>query len=366
MEPLPSKDKESQQNKPTPEDAGALVSMTSLDHERKAFVQLSPSGFRIRHPPPPNELHTYITPNSHLFQTSHMGIPLIKEPSYHLVVEGLVPRPFSVTLEQLKSLPATTITAFHECFGSPLKPPLENCLRIGNVEWTGVKLSYLLAHAGLAPSNINSEHFIWSEGLDRGTFAGVEADRYQKDLPMSKAMKSEVIVAYALNGEPLERERGGPVRLVVPGWFGTNSVKWLCKLSVRNSRAPGPYTTMFYNVVEPDSQRTRPVWEVNVNSMIVQPRSGEVIVGPSSLVWGWAWADDGVKNVHVMAEGDQDWREAVVDDRVDHGWQKFEIKLEMPVGRQTVVAKATSFGGAMQPLEGWRNHAHHVHVSRTE
>jgi DMSO/TMAO reductase YedYZ molybdopterin-dependent catalytic subunit len=246
-----------------------------------------------------------------------------------------------------------------------LKPPLENCLRIGNVRWKGVKVFYLLALAGYGCSNPNTEHFIWSEGLDRGTFADVEANRYQKDLPMSKAMKPEVMIVYALNGELLTRERGGPVRLIVPGWFGTNSVKWLCKLSVQDKRAPGPFTTTFYNIAEPGGTTVRPVWKVNVNSMIVRPTPDEVITGPDALVWGWAWADDGVKDVYVRVEGEENWHTAKVNGRVDYEWQKFETRLKVPLGRHKLVARALSFGGEMQPLEGWRSHAYNVSVMRT-
>lgn len=341
------------------ENSVVLQPALSTDTERTVFTKLSPSGFQIRHPPPPHELDAYITPDTQVFQTSHMGIPLIDESPYQLVVDGLVPRPFRITFQQIKSLPTTTITAFHECYGSPLKPPLENCLRIGNVEWTGVKLSHILALTGY---NANNKHFVWSEGLDRGTFAGVEADRYQKDLPMAKAMKPEVMVVYVMNGKPLSRERGGPFRLVVPGWFGTNSVKWLCRLSVQDRRGPGPYTMTFYNIADPQSDKTRPVWKVNVNSMIVRPTPNDVIVGADVLVWGWAWADDGVQSVHVMTEGEKEVHKAIVDERIDYGWQRFEVKLKVPVGSHRLVARAMSFGREMQPLHGWRNNAHHVDV----
>jgi DMSO/TMAO reductase YedYZ molybdopterin-dependent catalytic subunit len=355
-----------QKHKFSPGDTFTFNPALLPDDERNAFIELSPAGFQIRHPPPPHELTTNITPDAQLFQTSHMGIPLIGESHYRLIIDGLIPRPFSITFEQLKSLPATTITAFHECYGSPLKSPLENCLRIGNVKWTGVKVSDLLALAGYESKSSKSEHFVWSEGLDRGTFADVKADRYQKDLPMSKAMKPEVMAVYAMNGEPLNKKRGGPVRLVVPGWFGTNSVKWLCKLSVQDKRAPGPFTTTFYNIAEQGGTTTRPVWKVNVNSMIVRPTPNELTVGPDVLVWGWAWADDGVKAVHVLVEDEKNWHAAEVDERIDRGWQKFEIRLNMPIGRHKLIARALSFGGEIQPLEGWRNHAHHVDVMRTK
>ena len=235
------------------------------DEERNAFLNLNPPSFHLRHPPPPNELDSFITPDDLLFQTIHMGGAEVDSKKWRLVVTGMVERPFAITFEQLKSLPSKTITSFHECYGSPLVPPKNALWRIGNVTWTGVPLSALLHNAGVKPGAC----FVWSEGLDRGKFANIEADRYQKDLPLDKALSPEVIVAYEMNSQPLSRNRGGPVRLLVPGWFGTNSTKWLSKLSVQNRRAPGPFTTILYNEKYPQDDPTcesRPIWKVQPNS----------------------------------------------------------------------------------------------------
>jgi len=330
------------------------------DEERNAFIRLDPSGFTIRHPPPPHELSTYTTPDTQLFQTIHMGAAVVDPSLYKIVVDGLVSRPFSITLEELKCMPQTTITAFHECYGSPLKPPTEALWRIGNVKWTGVKLSHLLELAGL-PSTSTEELFIWSDGLDRGCFAGVEADRYQKDLPLSKALSPEVLVAYEINGEPLSKERGGPARLVVPGWFGTNSTKWLCRLLVRRGRAQGPYTTRFYNEVDMAGKK-RPVWNVWVNSMIIQPRPGEEVDGPEVLVCGWAWSDDGVEEVEISGDDGTTWHRATVESRFEYGWQRFETLLKLPSGGHSIITRATSSLGQQQPLTGHWNHVHRVKV----
>jgi DMSO/TMAO reductase YedYZ molybdopterin-dependent catalytic subunit len=338
--------------------------MLELGKEREAFVRLDPRGFQIRHPPPPHELDTFITPDEKLFQTIHMGAAVVNQACYNLVIDGLVKHPFAVTFDELRSLPQTTITAFHECYGSPLKPPIEACWRIGNVSWTGVRLSYLLAMAGLDASTQTS--FVWSEGLDRGIFAGVAADRYQKDIPVSKAVQPEVLVAYEMNGEALSKERGGPVRLVVPGYFGTNSTKWLCRLSVRAQRAPGPYTTTWYNEKDPHDPRglkMRPVWNVDVNSMITRPSPREVVTSPDITVQGWAWSDVGVRKVEMSSDNGQTWIPAVVQGRLEYSWQKFEAKLVVAQpGHCRILARATSFSGEQQPLSGRRNHAHHVDV----
>lgn len=331
--------------------------------ERAAFVRLDPIGFFIRHPPLPHELDPYITPDESLFQTIHMGAVVVDPTSYQILIDGLVERSLAITIDELKQMPKTSITAFHECYGSPLKPPTNACLRIGNVRWTGVRLSYLLDLAGFHPSK--ETQFVWSEGLDRGSFAGVVADRYQKDLPISKALRPEVLVAYEINGKPLSKERGGPARLVVPGYFGTNSTKWLCRLSVQAERAPGPFTTIFYNERDPidrKGQRMRPVWHAEINAMIVKPKPDEVLIDSKVTVEGWAWSENEVKQVDISSDEGQTWQKCIVDQRFEYGWQKFATTLELQPDFYTLIARATSVSGTQQPLSGRRNHVHRIAV----
>lgn len=328
------------------------------DAEREAFVKLDPSGFFIRHPPKPHELESFITPDDQLFQTIHMGAAVVEEEKWMLVINGLVQNPLAVTLDTLRSLPNRTFTSFHECYGSPLKPATTALWRIGNVRWTGVPLNELLKIAQPLPS----ASFVWSEGLDRGEFAGVEADRYQKDLPIGKAMSDEVMLAYEINGEPLPKNRGGPVRLVVPGWFGTNSTKWLSKLTLQNHRATGPYTTTFYNEPDPAGPEgaLRPVWEVEPNSMIVRPKPEEEVAGPKIKVRGWAWHCEPIEMVEVSVDEGLTWQRASVGERVDFSWQRFWVVVSLGVGSHSVMAKATTKDGISQSLGGRRNHCHKV------
>lgn len=292
-----------------------------------------------------------------------MGAAEVSTDKWLLLVSGLVEKPYTLTLDELRRKPSRTITAFHECYGSPLQPPTKALWRVGNVTWTGVPLNALLAKAKPKPE----ARFIWSEGLDRGEFAGVKADRYQKDLPMEKALNGVVLVAYEMNSQPLSKNRGGPVRLVIPGWFGTNSTKWLCKLSVEDCRAPGPFTTTFYN--ESDSTNpmaaTRPIWRVQPNSMIVHPAPKSEVAGPRVAVEGWAWSDDGIDKVSISADGGKMWTVSDVDVRQGHSWQRFKATLELDPGPYTLMARATSIDGVTQPLSNARNHAHSIHIMIT-
>ena len=325
--------------------------------ERQAVIKRQ-HGFHIRHPPAPHELQDDLTDESQLFQTIHMGAVDVDAEKWLLVIDGLVERPFALNLEQLKKFPRATITSFHECFGSPLAPATKNLWRVGNVQWTGVRLTDLLSIARFS----SGAKYVWSEGLDAGTFAGVEADRYQKDLPMYKAQSPEVLVAYEMNGLPLRRERGGPVRLVVPGFFGTNSTKWLCRLSLQAGRAPGPYTTRFYNTPDMESSDGQlvPVWRVDVNSMITRPRPNEELSTDSVNIEGWAWSHDGVSSVDISLDDGQTWQAADLDSRIESSWQRFTLALQLSPGHHHVIARATSKDGQRQQMSERRNHVHRV------
>lgn len=328
------------------------------DEERLAFTALDPTGFFVRHPPKPCDLDTFITPDDKLFQTIHMGAAVVHPGRWKLVVDGLVRKSFALDLDMLRQMPKATVTSFHECFGSPVKPATHALWRIGNVSWTGVCLKVILGIAQPLPES----RFVWSEGLDRGTFFGVTADRYQKDLPLSKAMCNEVLLAYEMNGQPLSKERGGPVRLVVPGWFGTNSTKWISKLTLQQHRAKGPYTTAFYNEPDPTSLTgaTRPVWQVEVNSMITTPKPGAIVTAAPLRVEGWTWHEQPVSMVELSLDDGLTWQVVSTESREDFSWQRFHHQIDLEPGCYTLYARATDVDGGAQPLSGRRNHCHSV------
>lgn len=334
-----------------------------VNSERTMLKEINPKGFTIRNPPNPHELDSDITHDTQLFQTIHMGAAVVDPDSWRLVIDGMVERPFSIDLVKLKKMPSSTITTFHECYGSPIKPPTTPLWRIGNVRWTGVRLSTLLE---IARPSAEAE-FIWSEGLEHGKFASVTADSYQKDLPIQKAMRPEVLLAYEMNGEPLTKERGFPVRLIVPGWFGTNSTKWICHLSVQDRRAPGPFTTVLYNELDPhdpSGKKMRPVWAAEVNSMICRPRSEEKLRDREVVVWGRAWGGEEVKLVEISVDGGETWSRTRLASRTEFEWQRFETTIELTGQgtRHRIMARAVDVNGISQPMTGRRNSVHCVEV----
>ncbi|KAJ6173175.1 hypothetical protein N7485_005987 [Penicillium canescens] len=201
--------------------------------------------------------------------------------------------------------------------------------------------------------------YVWSDGLDQGVFAGKRVSCYQKDLPLEKAMSDEVLVAYEMNSEPLRKERGGPARLIVPGWFGTNSTKWLCRISLQEKRAPGIFATYYYNRPDPKGE-LQPVWKVEPNSMITEPSPNAKVAGPKVVIRGWAWSWDGIECVLIRLSSKQGWQRAETKPRKDFGWQEFCHVVELSYGRCSIVAQAISRTGEVQSLESQRNCAHRV------
>jgi DMSO/TMAO reductase YedYZ molybdopterin-dependent catalytic subunit len=297
-----------------------------------------------------------VTADRDLFLVTHMGLAAVDAATWELRIDGLVQRPLSLSLPDLQAMPQHRVRSVHECAGSPLAPT-EPKRRVGNVVWSGVRLSDLLDRAGVAPEAA----YVWSEGLEWGTFAGLTGEAFVKDLPLAKARTPEVLLALAMNGEPLTSERGGPVRLVVPGWYGTNSVKWLGRLTLADRRAPGPFTTRFYNDVTPDG--LRPVWGIAPESILVQPApDSPVQAGRPCAVMGWAWAETGVVRVEVSTDGGAVWTDAALLKRDGFGWQRFTMDWTPGPGQHRLLCRCIDARGIGQPPNGARNAIHAVEI----
>jgi DMSO/TMAO reductase YedYZ molybdopterin-dependent catalytic subunit len=153
------------------------------------------------------------------------------------------------------------------------------------------------------------------------------------------------------------------VRLVVPGWYGTNSVKWLEGICVRAERAMGPFVTNFYNEVVPEREAEglmRPVWEVEVSSMIVSPAPGSVLEAGSMEIWGWAWVCQEITQVCVSLDDGESWKKAMLEARRAWEWQRWSIWVDLEKGDWEIVARARDREGRVQPMTGRRNMVHRV------
>lgn len=307
----------------------------------------------LRWTPDPTALDAPVTETENVYLIGHFGLAEVPAEGWALRVDGMVDRPLRLSLDELRTLPAVTVTAVLECYGNPLRPD-EPVRRAANVTWRGVPARDLLTMAG-ADAGADS---LWARGLDFGRFGDWEDLDYLKDVPLAVVVERG-LVAYEMNGAPLTPGHGFPARLFVPGYFGTNNVKWLDGLTVASGRPVHLFTTRLYQRERPGSIEPVPVRDIDVNSLV----TGHAEAGGKLTVHGWAWGSAPVTRVEIGVGGH--WLPAAVNarepDRFD--WQRFTVDLDLatlPPGERLVTARATDALGATQPLAKARNQAHTV------
>lgn len=326
-------------------------------------ARIDPKGPYARHPLRPHQLSERLTPTNDAIVLCHLGVPRIDAVDWSLSIDGMVRRPLRLTLRDLFRRPRVRLTSIHQCCGSPLKPRVPT-RRICNVVWGGVRLADILAECEPDPLAC----YVWSTGLDHGVFEGENCEEFVKDLPIVRAA-ADVLIAFEMNGAPLRPEHGYPARLVVPGYYGTNSVKWLSRLTLADMRANGPFTTRWYNDEILDAAgrptgTTTPVGPIAPESVIVSPAPDQTLdIGTDVEIWGWAWADGGVNAVEIATSDGTDNLPAILEAPAGHAWQRFHAKWRPQIrGPHDLVARATSVNGRVQPDAEARNAVHHVPI----
>lgn len=317
-------------------------------------VKLDPHRFFSRLPLAPHQMGDRLTRVEDAIVLCHLGVPRIARDAWSLTVDGLVKTPQVLTFADLVRLPRVEVTTVHQCAGSPLKPN-EPSRRVCNVTWGGARLADILSACAPLPS----ARYLWSTGADFGEFGGVHVDAFVKDLPIER-VTADVLIAYEMNGVALAPEHGFPARLAVPGFYGTNSVKWITRLTLAETRAASPFTTRWYNDPVPNgdpqhSGRTTPVWSIAPQSLIVAPAPEATIRSSAKTeIWGWAWADGGVAAVEIAVNGD--WRPTALEPTNGRSWQRFALTWPAPQrGTVTLASRAISNTGELQPADGRRN-----------
>lgn len=306
---------------------------------------------------PPDRLNAPITSVDDLYVIGHFGIAHVPADTWTLRVGGEVERPLELGLAELRALPRVEVHAVLECFGNPLRPT-EPTRRVGNVVWGGTPVDAVLRRAGAHDTEL-----LWAEGRDAGVFEGTECSEYLKDLPLS-VVRERGILAYEMNGEPLTAEHGYPVRLFVPGYFGTNNVKWLRALTVAGHRPRHLFTTTLYQRRAAGTGALEPVRSLDVNSIVT--RVGHD--GGGLRVSGWAWGSSEVVGVQVGAarrgapQDVQGWVDAALSPPVGgaFAWRGFAATLSPGADVGVVIARASDRSGASQPVSGARNACHVV------
>jgi DMSO/TMAO reductase YedYZ molybdopterin-dependent catalytic subunit len=282
---------------------------------------------------------------------------------WKLTVDGEVHRTLELSLDDLMRLPAVTFPALIECGGNGrglFDPKVRgNQWAQGAVacsEWTGARLADVLRMAGLKSSAVYTGHYGEDPPIGK-------AQPFSRGVPIDKAMDEHTIVAYKMNGKPLEPLNGYPVRLVVPGWIGSCSQKWLTRVWVRDrvhdaEKMMGyayrmPATPVVPGTIPPKEQMViATAWVVK--SMITRPApEAQVRVGEAFGVRGHAWAgENAVARVRVSADYGRTWRDArLAAPPAKYAWSRWEAQVAVPTtGYHEVWAQAVDDKGDRQPI----------------
>jgi len=322
----------------------------------------------LRNPGLPLEaLRHDVTPIGTHYVLVHFDIPDVGAAGYELAVDGRVRSPLALTLDALRARPAVSLPVMMECAGSgrarltprPVSAPWHD-EAIGCAEWTGTPLGPILEEAGLLDDAVE----VLFTGHDRGIDQGVEQE-YQRSLPVAEALNGDVLLAYAMNGAPLPPAHGFPLRLIVPGWYGMASVKWLRSITAVAEPFQGVQQTVLYNYRRSPDDPGTPVTRQRPRAVMAPPgipeflsRLRHVRPGPVT-VHGRAWSGLGaIERVEFSADGGRTWADArLAPAASEHGWCGWSYRWDAASrGEFELCARATDAAGNTQPLQpddGW-------------
>jgi sulfane dehydrogenase subunit SoxC len=302
-----------------------------------------------------------VTPAGMHYLLIHFDVPEAEEATWTLSIDGLVRNPLGLSLADLRSRPNVTMPVTMECAGNgrarlsprPISQPWLT-EAIGTAEWTGTPLRPILEEAGIDAEAVE----LVFRGADHGTQGGVEQD-YQRSLAIADAMRDEVLLAYAMNGQPLPPQHGFPLRLVVPGWYGMTSVKWLTAIEAVAEPFRG-FQMESYRVRQQPEDEGVPVTRIYPRSLLVPPgfpdfltRRRFVEVG-RHVLRGRAWSGWGaIERVEVSSDGGKTWADAELGQPASpYAWVPWTFAWDaVEPGAFELSCRATDAAGNTQPLE---------------
>lgn len=323
-----------------------------------------------------NQIGT-ITPNTAFYVCRHLlSQPRLSTVDWRLRVEGEVRQMLALTYEELRALPALSLLVTLECAGNgraymngqPQGEPW-NYGAVGTAEWTGVPLGVVLARAGLEPS----VREIIIEGADQGYHPQSKEERiYARSLHRDVALHPDTLLAYAMNGEPIPFAHGFPLRLIVPGWYGMASVKWVTRLFASSQPFQGYFQTEQYVLLQPGDAEGPPLTRMRPRSLMLSPVEGARL--GSGLHWlkGVAWSGSApVSRVEVSGDGGATWQPAEwTSEKLPYAWRSWQLPWQATApGLALLSSRVTDEAGNTQPFApewnelGYANNAiQQVHV----
>jgi DMSO/TMAO reductase YedYZ molybdopterin-dependent catalytic subunit len=309
-------------------------------------------------------LKSFLTPNDLFYVRNHFAVPELDIKTWRLQVVGAVKKPLQMTQAELFGMASSQKTITLECTGNGrafLEPKAKGVPwqfgAVGTAEWTGVPLAALLEQTQIRSDAVE----VVLEGADGGEVKNEPKPagpiHFARGLPLAKAMKPEVLLAYKMNGEVLPAVHGFPLRAVVGGWYGMASVKWLTRIVVMDRPFHGYDQTTGYTIWERREglPTLTPITVIEPKASIARPASGEKIAaGARYRVHGAAWAGEtGVAKVDISTDGGNTWQTAkLIDKPAPLVWCRWEYIWETPKGGKVkLMARATDWQGRVQPLK---------------
>ena len=334
------------------------------------------------HGMPLEALRHELTPPGLHYLLVHYDIPAVDPAAWRLGVGGRVERELELSLEDLRARPAVTVPVTMECAGNgrarldprPVSQPWLS-EAVGTAEWTGTPLAPLIEEAGLAADALE----VVFTGLDRGVEGG-EEQVYERSLPVADALGDDVLLAYDMGGAPLLPQHGFPLRLMVPGWYGMTSVKWLRRITVVAEPFTGYQNATAYRFRQDPDEPGTPVTRMEPRSLMVPPGIPDFLtrrrfLAPGRVrLEGRAWSGWGpIERVEVSVDGGATWRAAELGEPPGPAaWTPWSIDWEAPPGEYELCARAHDATGRSQPeapqwnVGGYANNAvQRVPVTRT-
>ncbi len=301
-----------------------------------------------------------VTPPGLHYLLTHYDMPLLDRDTWSLSVSGRVDHPYALDFAELSALPHRTVTVTLECAGNGRaryepRPQSQPWLveAVGTAEWTGVPLRLLLERAGLAADAVD----VVCTGADHGIERGVEQD-YARALSVSDALADDVLVADAMNGQPLPPQHGHPVRLVAPGWYGMAHVKWLVGIEVVAEPFEG-FQHHAYRLRADADDPGEPVTRIEPRALLVPPgfpdfMSRARVVRPGGYeIEGRAWSGWApVTRVELSTDDGATWVDAELGPEPAHpyAWRHWRAGWDAATGEHVLSARATDASGRAQPV----------------
>jgi sulfite oxidase len=305
-----------------------------------------------------------VTATEAFYVRGHAAVPEIVPEAWRLHVHGLVERELDLSLETLREVfQEREVTATLQCAGNrrvdlmairelPGEEPWGPGAT-GTATWSGVALAEVLALAG----PLREAAHVGFEGADLCPEAK-PAQRFGGSIPLDKACRPEVLLAWAMNGEPLPLVHGAPLRVVVPGYIGARSVKWIERIEVRSRPWEGYFQHVAYRLLPPDGKpgpgAGMPLGLVALNSDVLSPANGETVAAGPVEVRGYAFAggERHVTRVDVSVDGGASWSQAeLLQDLGPWAWRQWRMTVDLAPGEHEILVRAWDSSAATQPEE---------------